>query len=30
MRRLCAALPRDFTADERTQYNIADNKPTCP
>jgi WD40 repeat protein/transcriptional regulator with XRE-family HTH domain len=30
MRRLCAALPRDFTADERTQYNIADTRPTCP
>jgi WD40 repeat protein len=27
---LCTRLKRDFTADERTQYNIADNKPTCP
>jgi WD40 repeat protein len=30
IRDLCTRLKRDFTADERTQYNIADTKPTCP
>jgi WD40 repeat protein len=27
---ICARLPRDFTADERVQYEITDNQPTCP
>ena len=27
---LCGKLLRDFTDDERTQYEIKDNKPTCP
>jgi WD40 repeat protein/transcriptional regulator with XRE-family HTH domain len=26
---LCSRLLRDLTADERTQYNIMDNTPTC-
>jgi WD40 repeat protein len=30
MKYLCSILLRDFTDDERTQYNITDNKPTCP
>ena len=27
---LCSILLRDFTDEERAQYNITDNKPTCP
>jgi WD40 repeat protein len=27
---LCSVLLRDFTDDERTQYGITDNSPTCP
>ena len=27
---LCTVLQRDFTDEERAQYNIMDNKPTCP
>ena len=27
---ICSLLWRDFTKDERTQYRIVDNKPTCP
>jgi WD40 repeat protein len=27
---LCSHLLRDFTSDERLQYNILDNLPTCP
>jgi len=27
---LCSHLLRDFTGQERTQYNIADKTPTCP
>jgi WD40 repeat protein/class 3 adenylate cyclase len=30
MKYLCSILLRDFTDDERAQYNITDNKPTCP
>lgn len=30
MEYLCSILLRDLTADERSQYNITDNKPTCP
>lgn len=30
MQYLCSVLLRDFTDDERTQYNIKDNTPTCP
>jgi WD40 repeat protein/transcriptional regulator with XRE-family HTH domain len=30
MRYLCSHLLRDFTDEERRQYNITDNKPTCP
>jgi WD40 repeat protein len=30
MRYLCSRLLRDFTDDERTQYNIEDDTPTCP
>jgi hypothetical protein len=28
-RSLCAALTRDLTPDERTQYGIADQGPAC-
>jgi WD40 repeat protein len=28
--RLCARLLRDFTAEEREQYQIPDEEPTCP
>jgi WD40 repeat protein/class 3 adenylate cyclase len=27
---LCSTLQRDFTDEERTQYNITDSTPTCP
>jgi WD40 repeat protein len=27
---LCSVLLRDFTDDERAQYDIKDNSPTCP
>ena len=27
---LCSVLLRDFTNEERTQYGIKDNMPTCP
>jgi WD40 repeat protein/class 3 adenylate cyclase len=27
---LCSRLLRDFTAEERAQYGIIDNSPTCP
>jgi WD40 repeat protein/class 3 adenylate cyclase len=27
---LCSVLLRDFTEEERAQYNITDNSPTCP
>ena len=27
---LCSVLLRDFTEDERAQYGIIDNSPTCP
>jgi len=27
---LCARLQRDFTAEERAQYGIPDDGPTCP
>jgi WD40 repeat protein len=27
---LCSVLLRDFTEDERAQYGIADDTPTCP
>ena len=27
---LCSVLRRDFTDDERIQYNITDHAPTCP
>jgi WD40 repeat protein len=27
---LCGRLLRDFTNDERTQYSIPDDGPTCP
>jgi WD40 repeat protein/transcriptional regulator with XRE-family HTH domain len=30
MRYLCSILLRDFTDEERKQYNIMDNTPTCP
>jgi WD40 repeat protein len=30
IRALCARLSRDFTADERAQFNIDDDEPTCP
>ncbi|HEU5100496.1 MAG TPA: protein kinase [Roseiflexaceae bacterium] len=26
----CASLPRDFTPEERAQYDIPDDGPTCP
>lgn len=27
---LCSQIPRDFTDDERAEYDITDNTPTCP
>jgi WD40 repeat protein len=30
MKYLCSILLRDFTPEERAQYNITDEKPTCP
>ena len=30
MKYLCSILLRDFTNEERAEYNITDNKPTCP
>ena len=27
---VCASLPRDFTPEERAQYGITDDEPTCP
>ena len=30
VRYLCGQLLRDFTADERAQFEIKDNEPTCP
>jgi WD40 repeat protein/class 3 adenylate cyclase len=30
VRYLCSVLLRDFTDDERAQYGIADDAPTCP
>jgi WD40 repeat protein len=30
VRYLCARVPRDFTAQERAQYGIPDEAPTCP
>jgi WD40 repeat protein/class 3 adenylate cyclase len=30
MKYLCSILLRDFTDEERTQYGITDNTPTCP
>ncbi|HKY55548.1 MAG TPA: WD40 repeat domain-containing protein, partial [Anaerolineales bacterium] len=27
---LCSRLTRDFTDEEREQYNIMDKTPTCP
>ena len=30
VRALCGRLLRDFTPDERTQYGIPDDGPTCP
>ena len=30
MQYLCSVLLRDFTEEERAQYNIADTTPTCP
>lgn len=27
---LCSVLRRDFTDEERAQYNIMDKTPTCP
>ena len=27
---LCGRLPRDFTEEEREQYDIASDEPTCP
>jgi WD40 repeat protein len=30
VRYLCARLSRDFTDQERAQYGIQDNEPTCP
>ncbi|MEO8286575.1 MAG: helix-turn-helix domain-containing protein [Chloroflexota bacterium] len=30
IRALCSRLVRDFTDDERAQYNISDKEPTCP
>lgn len=30
MNNLCSILLRDFTEEERSQYNIKDDSPTCP
>jgi WD40 repeat protein len=30
IRDLCGRLIRDFTAEERAQFGINDNEPTCP
>jgi WD40 repeat protein len=30
IRYACSLLRRDFTKEERAQYGIADNSPTCP
>jgi hypothetical protein len=30
MKYLCSILLRDFTDNERAQYGITDNTPTCP
>ena len=30
MNYLCSRLLRDFSADERAEYDITDDKPTCP
>jgi WD40 repeat protein len=30
MNDLCSVLLRDLTDDERAQYGIKDNSPTCP
>jgi WD40 repeat protein len=30
VRYLCGKLLRDFTAEERAQYEIKDTRPTCP
>jgi WD40 repeat protein len=30
VRDLCARLTRDFTDDERSEYHILGNEPTCP
>ena len=30
VRLVCAALPRDFTPEERVRYGISGNEPTCP
>jgi WD40 repeat protein len=30
IRNLCEQLTRDLTTDERTQYGITDQGPTCP
>jgi WD40 repeat protein len=30
VRYLCARVPRDFTDQERAQYGIPDQDPTCP
>jgi WD40 repeat protein len=27
---LCARVPRDFTDQERAQFGVKDNTPTCP
>jgi hypothetical protein len=30
IRALCLRIPRDFTEDERAQYSVLSEKPTCP
>ena len=30
IRGVCAVLTRDLTSDERIQYGITDQEPTCP
>jgi hypothetical protein len=30
IRYLCGALTRNLTAEERANYGIADDRPTCP
>jgi WD40 repeat protein len=30
VRALCSRLKRDFTPEERAQYGIPDDRPTCP